>query len=66
MSLCESCRGLEIWPGMWASRYLCGYRLGEHVKEFGEYGRPCAKGIPKVKRCSEYAKGKHYSRRETK
>lgn len=63
MSLCESCKGLEIWPGVFQARYLCGPRFGETIRAFSAYGRNVSKGIPQVKQCAKYVHGKHYSRK---
>lgn len=67
MSLCDSCRHLEVWPKVFpGSRFLCGARFEEMPKEFGKYGRDTTKGTPKVKRCSHFEEGRHYSRRADK
>jgi len=60
-SLCSACAGLELWPGIFNSRYLCGLRLGENIKAFSRFGRPCHKGVPQVTACAKYQYGRHYS-----
>lgn len=66
MTLCDDCCHLEIWPKVvGGSRYLCGKRMFDNPpKEFGKFGSDTAKGIPPVKKCSEYKQGLHYSRKK--
>ena len=65
MSLCNTCRNLEVWPKVFGgTRYLCEARLFDnHPKAFGKFGYDTAKGTPLVKKCDKYELGLHYSRK---
>jgi len=59
-SICKRCYNLEVWPGVFNSRYLC-FKQDKNERAFGTLGRDITKGVPEVRRCKSFKEGKHYS-----